>query len=445
MKQPRKYQQTAIEFGTAKNLLLSDQMGLGKSLSAIEICKQVFRQYNLPALIVCPKGIRLQWQSMILDQDPQAMVAIASDDPFWLKHSVATLDYLIIHYEALVKYNAILAKHQFSTIVVDEAHRIKNRKAQRTVAVKTLKAARKIALTGTPFDKDAGEIWSILNWLDPKEFSSYWKFVENHITFDIVKIGKPGTPTAREFKNNPRIKDPKIFTTMLRPHMLRRTKKLVMPELPPLQVTHIPIELHPKQRIAYDAIKNVKDMEVSFDELPEPMFIEFALTKLVRLLQCASDPSGLDLLAPSAKLEWLQEWISDHPHEPVLIFSRYRKTAERVFKAIGADTLVMGGSELKQPLMASRRIVATIAAMAEGYDLGHVGTVIYIDAEWSSILMQQSLERIDRGNNVIAKQAIFLHAVNTVDDLVYKALEFKWNTKQLLDNFLAMDLQHEKA
>lgn len=436
MKQPRQYQNTAIEFGTTKNLLLSDQMGLGKSLVSIEICKAVFGQCNAPALVICPKGLRLQWEAFVLDQDPQAMVAIASDDPYWLKHSVAGLDYLITHYEALVKYNAVLAKHSWSTIVVDEAHRIKNRKAQRSVSTKTLKTARKIALTGTPFDKDPAEIWSNLNWLDPKTFSSYWRFVETYIVYDTVRMGN------REFKKNPRLKDPVAFAEMLKPYMLRRTKKMVMPELPPLQTTIIPIELGVSQRRAYDAIKNVKDMEVHFDELPEPMWIEFALTKMVRLLQCASDPAGLDLTAPSAKLEWLQDWISDNPHEPVLIFSRYRRTAERVSQLIGADALVMGGSELQRPLVTCRRIVATIAAMAEGYDLGHISTAIYIDQEWSSILMQQSMERIDRGGNTEPKQLIFLEAQNTIDALVRQALDNKWSTKQLIDQFMEMEQPH---
>jgi superfamily II DNA or RNA helicase len=346
------------------------------------------------------------------------------------------------------RFNDILSKLTWSTIVCDEAHRIKTRTTQKrlietkkqgkrihiTKAIKNLKSFRKIALTGTPFDKNPGEIWSILNWLDPIEFSSYWKFMEQHVSFDTDYWGS---------RKNFHLKDPQAFTKMLKPFMLRRTKKMVMPELPPLQITHVPIELNPKQRAAYDAIKNVKDMEVDFAELPEPMWIEFALTKLVRLLQCASDPSGLGLLAPSAKLEWLQEWISDHPNEPILVFSRYRRTAERVAAVIGADALVMGGSELKQPLTASRRIVATIAAMAEGYDLGHIGTAIYIDCEWSSILMQQSMERIDRGGNTELKNLIFLEAQNTVDQLVRAALDQKWNTKQLIDQFMTMEQPHE--
>lgn len=433
MKKPRKYQQRAIDVGTNSNLLLSDQMGLGKSLVAIEICKAVFSQCNEPALIVAPKGIKLQWEQFILDQDPQAMIAIADDDPYWLKHTAPSLDYLIIHYELLCKHTSTLAKLQWSTIVVDEAHRIKNRKAQRSISVKALKATRKIALTGTPFDRNPAEIFSILQWLEPKIFTSYWTFMDEHITFDVIRMGN------REFPKNYRLKDPKSFAEMLRPHMLRRTKKMVMPELPPMQITHVPIELGQTQRKAYEKIKHVVDMEVNFDELSEPMFIQHALTKLVRLLQCASDPAGIGLAATSAKLDWLLEWLDDNPHESVLIFSRYRATVERAAAVLGADTLIMGGMELKQPLVSAQRIVATIGAAAVGFDLGHLSTAIFIDCEWSSILMAQAMERIDRGGNTEPKQVIILHAVNTADDLVKLALEHKWDTRKLIDEFLAVE------
>lgn len=436
MKQLRNYQIHAVDRGVQSNLLLSDQMGLGKSLTAIEICKTLFNQCNAPALIICPKGIKLQWAAMIIDQDPTARIAVISMyDPFDFP-ALEKFDYLIMHYEELVKFNDYFLSWQFSTIVVDEAHRIKNRKAQRTHAVKSLKAFRKIALTGTPFDRDPSEIWSILNWLDKKEFSSYWKFFETHIAFDVDFMG---------YRKNFRIKDLDKFTAVVRPYMLRRTKAQVMPELPALQFTTVPIELSPAQRKAYDTIKKARDLEADFAELDEPMLIRNALSRLSKLLQCASDPAGLNLSAPSVKLEWLKEWIDDHPLEPVLVFSRYRKTAERAAELIQADSLIMGGSSSVEPLNRSQRIVATIAAAGEGFDLGHISTAIYLDCEWSSILMSQSQERIDRGGNLEPKQIIFLQAIDTVDQLVADALQFKWSQKQLIDQFLQSENEQTHA
>lgn len=448
MKQPRKYQQRAIDVGIDHNFLNSDQMGLGKSLPSILVCEEIFNTFNAPALIICPKGIKLQWHDFILDQVPTARIWIATNDPHALLHTLDDYDYIIMHYELVTMFNDIISKQKWSTIVCDEAHRIKTRTTQKrlietkkhgkrihtTKAIKNLKSYRKLALTGTPFDKNPAEIWSILNWLAPNDFTSYWDFVEKYVGFSLDFFGH---------KKNYFIKDPKVFTDMLRPYMLRRTKKMVMPELPPMQVTRVPIELGQTQRKAYETIKHVVDMEVNFDELSEPMFIQHALTKLVRLLQCASDPAGIGLAAASAKLDWLIDWCADNPHEPVLIFSRYRTTAERAAAVLGADVLIMGGSELKRPLVSAQRIVATIGAAAVGFDLGHLTTAIFIDCDFSSILMQQSMERIDRGGNTEPKQVIILHAVNTADDLVKLALEHKWDTRKLIDEFLAMEQTHE--
>jgi hypothetical protein len=293
-----------------------------------------------------------------------------------------------------------------------------------------LKAHRLIGLSGTPYDKNPADLWSILNWLQPKQFTSYWQFLDQFIDIETIWIG------ARQVPKSYKIRNPAQFVAMLQPHMIRRTKRTVMPELPALQKTYVPIELTKTQRAAYQAIKNVKDMEVHFEELDEPMWIEYAMTKLIRLLQCASDPAGLGLSASSAKLEWLQEWISDHPDEPILVLSRYRKTAERVFQVIGGDALVMAGAPLEKPLTASRRIVGTIASLKEGHDLGHITTTILVDLDHSSITMDQAFERIDRGGNTEPKQVIILEALNTADELVRLCLEQKWNTRQLIDKFM---------
>lgn len=430
MHQPRQYQKIVIERGIQTNLLVALQMGLGKSLIGLEISKTLFNRHNTAALICCPLGIKLQWSAMIAEQDPNAKIFIPTKDPFGLLAQIDQADFVVIHYELLVKYIDVLSRYTFSTFILDEGHRIKNRKALRTLAVKKIKCARKLCLTGTPFDKDPSELYSILNFLDPKEFTSYWKFFEQHVNFDIDFLG---------YKKNLRIKNPQAFADMLKPHAVFMKKAQVMPQLPKMQITHVPIELGQTQRKAYEAIKHVKDMEVNFDELSEPMFIQHALTKLVRLLQCASDPAGLGLSAASAKLDWLIDWCGDNPHEPVLIFSRYRATAERAAAVLGGDVLIMGGSELKRPLVSAQRIVGTIGAAAVGFDLGHLSTVIYLDADWSSILMQQSMERIDRSNHTIAKQCIFLEAVDTVDLLVRQALEHKWDTRKLIDEFLAVE------
>jgi len=428
MRTPRHYQYIAIARGTQQNLLLADQMGLGKSLVGIETAKALFPKLNAAALVVCPKGIRAQWQAMIEDQDPGAIVLIFDNNVESLHKHISDLDYIITHYEAVVKHIERLNRFTYSTLIIDEAHRIKNRKSLRTKAVKKLKAYRKLALTGTAWDKDPSEIWSILHFLAPHQFTSYWQFLDRHVQFDVNFLG---------FPENPRLKSPRDFANEIAPHVLQRKKREVMPELPPLIQTHIPIDLGAKQRVAYDRIKKIVDMEVDLlDFGRDPLQITNILTKLTRLLQVASNPQLLDIKAPSAKFDWLLEWLHDNATTPVLIYTRYRRNVEALGRLLPNAACVASGIKPAKPLAAYSTVVATIAALGEGYDLGHLDTAIYIDCEWSSILMQQSIERIDRGSNTESKNIIFLQATNTVDDLMRQALNRKLSTKQIVENYL---------
>jgi SNF2 family DNA or RNA helicase len=70
-------------------------------------------------------------------------------------------------------------------------------------------------------------------------------------------------------------------------------------------------------------------------------------------------------------------------------------------------------------------------------DLPHVDTAIFIDIEWSSILMQQALDRIHRINIENVKHTYYLRCKGTNDTLLHEALNSKWSTKELAERFLA--------
>lgn len=81
-------------------------------------------------------------------------------------------------------------------------------------------------------------------------------------------------------------------------------------------------------------------------------------------------------------------------------------------------------------------LFGTIAAMGEGLDLPHISTAIFLDVEWSSILMTQAVDRIYRINITEAKHIIYLRAVNTVDNLLLDTLNQKWDMRQMIECFI---------
>jgi len=446
MKTPYPHQTAAIEVIDRKNLLLSDDCGLGKTLVAIIAGSQQVPRFNRSGLIIVPKTLREQWQQEILAQDFTSSAIELFDG----QRSIDRLNstdlpmFTIIHYEAVVKWVNELERVFFSFICVDEAHRIKNRSAQRTSAIKRLVAHRKLAMTGTPYDKNPADVWSILNWLEPDFFRSYWQFYNSHVNYKEIEVSR-GKWVKVINKAQP-VRDTENFARLLRQFSLKRTKKEVRSDLPERIDQYVDLQMNSDQADYYAKIVNAEDMLVALDdnELNDQL-ITIQLTRILRLIQVTTDPTLLGVKSSSVKLNWVMDWLEDNPSESVIIFTRFRETAIKLHKQLEGFQLIIGGEKRRIITSEDRGIVGTIATMGVGLDLPHIDNAIFIDVEWSSILMQQAIDRIHRINIDNVKHLYFLRCQDTVDELVYRAVRDKWSTKELVENFLrgSVALQRE--
>jgi len=445
---PRDYQREAIGLAQTANVLLTDECGLGKTLVAIEAVAAYWAGGQRgPTLVVAPKSVREQWYEMITKQLPNASVAILGvagrlpgeiNSTTELKH----YDFVITHYEGLLGAGRSLAKINWLMIIADEAHRIKNRKAKRAMWIKLLPARHKMALTGTPMDHRPDELWSMINWLYPRVLTSYWKWRETHCEIKETWAG---------YEEVIGTKDPAALGRVLSPFTLHRTKQAVAPELPPKIFTYVPLELEGQQLKLYQSIAKQakKDIVVNLDEFRDfphndPLLILNKLSLIMKLQQAASNPHILGVDIDGAKWDWLMDYVTDNPDETMVIFSKFRDTAIRLASALKA-ALVIGGS--RTPILdaapfltgTNRLLVGTIAAMGEGLNLQRARTAIFLDMEWSSIKMQQAIDRIHRIDITEPKQIIYLLAQNTVDQLVHKALNEKWSETTLVYKYLEQE------
>lgn len=433
MKELRPYQTIAVERALAQPLLIADACGLGKTIEAIEAIKLLRKQIAKPVLIVVPSGnVKLQWFNELQAQGIDAAHIVWLDS----NSKIPELDsqsVVLTHYEALRKHVKSLARFYYSVIVADEAHRIKNRKALRTTAIKSLKAYRRIALTGTPYDKNPADVWSILNWLDPDFFSSYWRFFNAHISYHEQRVA--GGAVVKVVNSSP-LQDAQGFARVLRPYMIQRKKEDVRADLPPRIEQYIDLEMSPKQASAYRKIEHADDPYVELAEGIETS-VQIILTQILRRIQITTDPALLGLPGGSSvKLDWVMEWLEDNPNESVIIFTRFRETALLLKSQLGDKFKLIVGGNRAAITSDDRYIVGTISAMGEGLDLPHIDHAIFIDVEWSSILMQQAIDRIHRINITNAKNIYYLRCVGTVDELVHNAIRLKWSTKELAERYL---------
>lgn len=428
MKIPYPYQIAAIERGIKSNLLLADDCGLGKTFQAISIGLDVMRRFNQPVLIVAPKTVIAQWVQEI-NPDRTPVLVLDSDFVFSKPISETGKFFVLIHYEALVKHIDWLKKTFWGLVVLDEAHKIKNRQAKRSKAVKKLVSRLRLALTATPFNRDLAEYWSILNYLAPLDFSSYWKFIDTYLDMEQDALGY-------YHANGP--KDPKAFASMLNRYVLKRTKEQVAPDLPEKIITHIPITLSNDQAALYDQVLSVDDIDLrvintATGELTEHQ-ITIMLTHILRLQQAASNPMLLGSNAASSKLEWVNDWLEANPDESVIIFTKFKDTARAIYN-FGCECLYTGDQQIGDPKSANR-IVGTIAKLGTGLDLPHINNAIFIESDWSSIQMTQAIDRIHRLGIQAPKHIMYLDALNTVDQMIRTVLDNNETTADLVNRFL---------
>jgi len=425
MKELYQFQKVAVEFiKNAPGAMLSDSCGLGKTISAIEAVKAC-RSEKFKALVVCPPSLVAQWVASIIDQDPNVFVSSTNYVPYNFRelNGWVVTSYFELEYKTLMGQ---LTDVVWDFIIADEAHRIRNRTTKAANNIKKLIYAKAIALTATPMEHGAQELWSILDFIHPGFFLPYWAFIMEHF------VVEEGLYTKWDIKG---LKDPTAFGKMISPLMMQRTKEEVMPELP--EKILIPTSVVPtkEQLEVYRKIADSKDIIVKVED--EELLIQNVLTLITRLQQVSTMPGLLGLTAKSGKMQWLDEFISDHPNEPVVMFTRFKDVAGFVATKYGGA--YVGGDRNEAFLFKNGKVnyaACVIADSLQGVDgLQRANHAIFLDSHWSATQMTQAIDRIHRMDIKEPKNIYQLHSFH-VDSLVLRALDEKWTEQLLVYHFI---------
>jgi len=299
-----------------RSRLIGNEPGTGKTYEAIAL-DQLNRagdgnsKVDLPALfpngkgmktlIICPKSVLSSWDEHLMeltseDNDiylvdlsqsyQRKKKGIGSNRWRILKHlkDPKTSGYFIVTWDFIRLERDELEKVDFFHIIADEVHKAKGKKAQQTTALKALRAIYKTGLSGTPADDKPQDLWSILNWLWPNYYTAYWAFVKAYvdITTDDEGYRKLGAPKEETIH---------LLHAEMEPWFTRRRKKDVLKDLPDKYYSRIWVDLHPKQRKAYDQMKKVMAawVEQHQDEIDreDPIICQAVTIQLIRLQQFA--------------------------------------------------------------------------------------------------------------------------------------------------------------
>ncbi len=259
------FQKQGVERLLALNgrALLADEMGLGKTIQSLMWLK--LNPEKVPAIIICPASLKYNWEiecKKWLKTD--SISVLSGTTPRNFKSDIVIINYDIVHHW-LWHFKTL----PYQTIILDECHYIKNDKAKRTKAIKTLTKGVKhvIAISGTAIVNKPIEVYNVINILNPRLFPSRWNFAHKYCNAKHTGFGWDfnGASNIEELHN--------ILKNNL---MIRRKKQDVLKDLPEKIYTQIPLEI--------DNRKKYTEMEQDFIDYIEKQMGE-ELSKTEKQLQ----------------------------------------------------------------------------------------------------------------------------------------------------------------
>lgn len=373
------YQNAAIDYMLKHhNCLLGDEMGLGKTVEAAGVLNN---SCATSALIICPKVLLGNWKKE-LDKwliNKELKIVTCCE-----KYEEA--DIMILNYESLTKYEIQLMKKKFDYVFVDEAHYIKNHKAQRTKQAKKYKGTMgTIRMTGTPFENRPVELWSLIEDIDKKHFGNYMAYTKRYCAGHYTNFGY-------DAKGASHIDE--LYTLLRSTIMIRRLKKDVLEELPPKQRQIIYFTTNKQQ---LKLINEELELNVNYNDLfKDPNFNEMMRIKheiaLSKVKQVKEYVDGIYDAEPNKKLvlacmhhdveEKLMELLEKY--NPLLINGN-TDTKERTKNV-----------ELFQNNPEHKIIIIGMKAAGMGITLTAADTMLFVEENYVPGVMCQTEDRIHR-------------------------------------------------
>jgi len=423
------FQREGIDWlGSRPRSILADDMGLGKTMQALAA---VVGAQSYPCLIICQATMRDAWAAQIRRWTGQDSYVMAPGNRKLCIRQQRTLprNFLIVHYEGARLELEELRKFDFKALIVDEATYIKNRGAQRTKAVKLLRAPRIHLLSGTPLLNSPLDLWSLLHMLEPARWQSYYKFERRYA----ILGGWMGRQVVG-YKNVPELQ------TYVRVQMKRRRKDDVLKDLPPKTYADVLVELPKWQRELYTQARDELLVEIDKDKT---LTIASMLARMVRLKQIAVWPQatlGVVSSQTPVKVEALNELLVERDQAKTILFTKFARVAKNLVswmqsKHPGYQTFLLTGETAMgdrqrlvdefQAAPAPALWVSTIDAGGMGLTLTAADAVVFMDKDWRPKINEQAEDRAHRIGQRANVLVISLIAKDTIEEAIEKVLRKK--------------------
>jgi SNF2 family DNA or RNA helicase len=409
---PFDYQLDGIAFlFPRQHAVLADEMGLGKTMQAVTTVRLLIRSEQIrKVLLVCPKPLVTNWQREFALWAPEIPVTVISGPSarrefLWQQQCVLSL----VNYETLVRDESIIESLglDFDLVVLDESQRIKNRSGATNRVVKNLPRERSWALTGTPIENSIDDLVGIFDFVSPGS----------------LRVGMKPREMGRAVADS----------------VLRRTKDMVMQDMPPRLIRDTDIELTPEQWETYQLAEN--DGIVHLDDLGEAITLQHVFQLVLRLKQiCNFDP----ITGASAKRDQLMAELEEcaASGRKAIVFSQWVNTIEKLSTSLAAFNPVEYHGKIphakRDGVLAQFKDDPKCSVILMSYGAGSVGLnlqfasyVFLFDRWWNPAIEDQAINRAHRIGCAGPVTVTRFLAANTIEQRIDQILNEK---RELFDS-----------
>jgi SNF2 family DNA or RNA helicase len=411
----------------------------GKTPTAI---MTMMKRGVLRLLVICPASLVYSWQTEYKIWTGQEAMVIDSAKLFLLSTDRPREHCIIINYENFrdtkVKVGCVaklLRQYKPDGLIVDEAHRCKNRKSENYKAIsKCRHIDYRLYLTGTPAPNQPWDVWSILHFINPERFSSFWNFVAEYFEQEEVWVGGNRVNQPVSFKSGMRTELQKVLNELCIMRKREDVMTWLQEDQPPIIIK---LPCTPIQQ------KYIKDLEQYFET--EHINTQSVIEQLIRIRQISSAPAILNLKGSSPKIDWLKKYIADYPEKSIIIFSNSKRFIYLVkaFVVCGVITGDTPPKERQQHIVSfqngtTRVLILQTQAGKEGLTLDRADTTIFLDTFPPAADYLQAKDRMvpTKPENVKSQEIVHLMMKGTYDEQLYKLVEHRVSDTEVVNDYI---------
>jgi SWI/SNF-related matrix-associated actin-dependent regulator 1 of chromatin subfamily A len=412
---PLEHQKEAIKsLVENKKFILADDMGLGKTTSTIIAALETGAK---KVLIICPASLKINWQREIENYSNKPTSIIEGKK--WEDGDFIIINYDIIKnfHDEKKKSDSVLLKTKFDLVIIDEAHYIQNKQAQRTKLINDFvsNVDRLWLLTGTPITSRPINYFNLLNLIECPVAKNWMAYVKRYCNGFQFQAGRRKIWNVSGASNLEELRD------RTAPLVLRRLKENVL-DLPDKIITPVYLRLKSKE---YEALMG--EYYDWYDKNGESDSLTLQFTKLTKVRQVIAEEKV------ASTIEICENIVEQG--KKVIVFTNFTKTLEMILEHFGKKAVRLDGQmSQKERQMSVDRFqneedvmvfVGNIKAAGVGITLTAGEAVVMNDLSFLPSDHSQAEDRSYRygqKNNVLVYYPIF---DNTVEVIIYDILKKK--------------------